>query len=68
MMSNTFAAAICATALWVACVASALYGFPRRPAGEVWVVTASDKIPSRPMLVRANVGFQTAATDASITR
>jgi len=67
-MSNTFAAAICATVLWVVCIGSAIYELPRRPAGEAWVVTASDKIPSRPVLVRANVRFQTAATDASVTR
>ena len=34
---------------------------PKRPAGEAWVVTASEKIASRPALVRANVPFKTAA-------
>ena len=67
-MSNTFAAAICATGLWVVCIGSAIYEFPRRPAGEAWVVTASDKMSSRPMLVRANVRFQTAARDVSLSR
>jgi hypothetical protein len=67
-MSNTFAAALCATVLWVVCIASAIYELPRRPAGEAWVVTSSDKISSRPMLVRANVRFQTAAADTAITR
>ena len=61
-MSNTFAAAICATVLWVVCIASAIYELPRRPAGEAWVVTSSDKMSS------ANVRFQTAARDVSVTR
>ena len=64
-MSNTFAAALCATVLWVVCIASAIYELPRRPAGEAWVVTASDKMSSRPTLVRANVRFQTAAAKTS---
>ena len=59
-MTGNWAAAVCATGLWLGCVAAALYGPPTRPAGEAWVVTASDKIPSRPMLVRANVPFKTA--------
>jgi len=40
---------------------AALYGVPKRPAGEVWVVTSSDKIASRPMLVRAAVPYKVAA-------
>jgi len=42
-------------------VGSFLWESPKRPRGEAWVVTASDKIASRPMLVRANVPFKTAA-------
>ena len=67
-MSNTLAAALCATVLWGVCIWSAVRELPKRPAGEAWVVTASDKIPSRPMLVRANVRFQTAAMDGSVTQ
>jgi hypothetical protein len=67
-MPNTFAAAVCATVLWVVCVWSAVREFPKRPAGEAWVVTASDKMPSRPMLVRANVRFDTAAAGRAIVR
>jgi hypothetical protein len=65
---NTLAAAICATVLWTACIWSAVQEFPKRPAGEAWVVTASDKMPSRPMLVRANVPFVTAAAGSAIAR
>ena len=64
-MSNTIAALVCATGLWLICTAAAVSDFPKRPAGEAWVVTASDKIPSRPMLVRAAVPFQTAAANTS---
>ena len=65
-MSNTVAALVCATGLWVICTAAAVSDFAKRPAGEAWVVTASDKMASRPMLVRANVRFQTAAANTSI--
>jgi hypothetical protein len=41
-------------------VGAFLAASPKRPAGEAWVVTASEKIASRPMLVRANVPFKTA--------
>ncbi len=60
-MSNTWSALVCATGLWVACTLAAIYEFPKRPAGEAWVVTASDRMPSRPMLMRANAPFNTAA-------
>lgn len=63
-MSETWAAALCATGLWLACIAAASSGSPKQPAGEAWVVTASDKVPSRPMLVRAHVPFKTAAVEA----
>ena len=46
---------------WVVSVGAFLTETPKRPAGEAWVVTASDKIASRPVLVRANVPFKTAA-------
>jgi len=67
-MSHHWAALVCATGLWIACLAAALYGGPQRPAGEAWVVTASDKIPSRPMLVRAHVPVKTAAADGTVSR
>jgi hypothetical protein len=59
-MSNLWAALVCATGLW------AIAGFTtfepvKRPAGEAWVVTASEKIRSRPILVRAHVPYQTAS-------
>jgi hypothetical protein len=60
-MPNIIAALICATGLWVICTAAALYEVPKRPPGEAWVVTASEKISSRPMLVRAHIRYQTAA-------
>ena len=52
-MANTVAAFVCATALWVMFAVAA-------PAGEPWVVTASERMPSRSSLVRAQVPFQTA--------
>jgi hypothetical protein len=59
-MSNLWAPIVCATGLWVIVIAAAHYEPARRPAGEAWVVTASEKMPSRPMLVRANVPYKTA--------
>ena len=51
-MSNLWAALVCATSLW------AIAGFTtfepvKRPAGEAWVVTASEKMRNRAILVRA---------------
>ena len=60
-MPNLWAAFVCATGLWVGCTLAAVYGVPKRPAGEAWVVTSSDKTPSRPMLVRAAVPYKVAA-------
>jgi hypothetical protein len=59
-MSSTWAAAVCAAGLWVIVIAAANFEPAKRPVGEAWVVTASEKMPSRPMLVRANVPFKTA--------
>jgi hypothetical protein len=61
MSSDVIAAAVAATVLWVVSVGSFLMEAPKRPAGEAWVVSASEKIASRPALVRANVAFKTAA-------
>jgi len=60
-MPNLWAAFVCATGLWIIGTLAAVYGGPKRPAGEAWVVTSSDKIASRPMLVRAAVPFKTAS-------
>jgi hypothetical protein len=57
-MSNVWAAAVYATGLWAIGVAVAHYAPVKRPAGEAWVVTASDKMLNRPMLVRAHVPYQ----------
>jgi hypothetical protein len=62
-MSDLWAGLVCATVLWVIGTAAFVFEFPKRPAGEVWIVTASDKMASRPMLVRAAVPFQVAAQD-----
>ena len=67
-MSNVWAAFSCATVLWVVCTIAAVYGFPKRPAGEAWVVTASDKMTIRPMLVRAHVPFRSAGMAGSLAR
>ena len=61
-MSNIWAALVCATGLWAIGIWTTYFEPNRRPAGEAWVVTASDKIATRPMLVRANVPFRVAAT------
>jgi hypothetical protein len=63
-MSNLWAALVCATGLW------AIAGFTtlepmKRPAGEAWVVTASEKMRNRPILVRAHVPSQTASQIAN---
>jgi len=60
-MSGIWAAVACATGLWVIATAATYYEPAKRTAGEAWVVTASDKIASRPMLVRANVPYRVAA-------
>jgi hypothetical protein len=60
MSSDVVAAGVAATVLWVVSVGAFLADSPKRPTGEAWVVTASDKMASRPMLVRANVPFKTA--------
>jgi hypothetical protein len=59
-MSSTSAALACATGLWVIVVAVTYYEPAKRSAGEAWVVTASEKIASRPALVRAHVRFKVA--------
>jgi hypothetical protein len=59
-MPSIWAAVVCATGLWVIVIAAAHYEPGRRAAGEAWIVTASDKMPSRPMLVRAHVPYKTA--------
>jgi len=43
---------VMATVLWVV-AAVAVLGGPTKPPSEVWVVTASEKVPSHPTLVRA---------------
>jgi hypothetical protein len=59
-MPNLWASLVCATGIWVVCTAAAIFDVPKRPGGEAWIVTASDKIASRPMLVRAAVPFKVA--------
>lgn len=66
-MSHQWAAIVCATGIVIACLAAAVFGGAKRPAGEAWVVTASDKMASRPMLVRAHVPVQTAAAGSPAT-
>ena len=60
-MPNLWAALVCATGLWIIGTLAAMYEVPKHPVGEAWVVTSSDKIPSRPMLVRAAVPYTVAA-------
>jgi hypothetical protein len=59
-MCNLWATAVYATALWAIGVAAAIYEPAKRHAGEAWVVTASEKISTRPTLVRAHVPVSTA--------
>jgi len=59
-MSAIWAAVTFATGLWVIAIATTYYEPAKRPAGEAWVVTASDRLASRPMLVRANVPYTVA--------
>ena len=58
-MPNPVAAFVFATALCAMIAVAASYDLVKRPAGEPWVVTASEKMP-RLSLVRAQVPFQTA--------
>ena len=60
IMSSLWAPVVCATGLWVIVIAAAHYEPAKRPAGEAWVVTASEKMPSRPALARAHMPYKTA--------
>jgi hypothetical protein len=60
-MTDAWAAGVCALAMWAIVIGSAYFGPVRRPAGEAWVVTASEKMADRPTLVRANIPYQAAA-------
>jgi len=61
-MSSTVAPAfVLATGLWIIAFGSSALATPKRPAGEAWVVTASDKMPNRPMLARAAIPYKVAA-------
>jgi hypothetical protein len=54
MESNHIAGLALATALWIGLGACALLGGGSlRPNGEFWTSTASDRVASRPTLVRA---------------
>jgi hypothetical protein len=59
-MPNIWAAAVCAAGIWVIVIAAVNSEPVKRPVGEAWVVTASEKMASRPALVRAHVPFRTA--------
>ncbi len=59
--SQILAGLVSATFVWFACGFAYLSDHPRPAAGVAWVVTASEKIASRPMLVRANVPYKVAA-------
>ena len=59
-MSNLWAALVCATSLW-AIARFTTFEPVKRPAGEAWVVTASEKMRNRPILVRAHVPYQIAS-------
>lgn len=52
MSSDLMPAVVMATVLWVVAVV-AVAGGPSKPPAEVWIVTASEKVPSHPTLVRA---------------
>lgn len=52
MSSNTLAALVFATGFWVI-AAGALIFEPTKPQGHIWTATSSDRIASRPTLVRA---------------
>jgi hypothetical protein len=59
-MPSFWAAVVCAAGTWVITIAAANFEPVKRPVGEAWVVTASERIASRPTLVRAHVPFRTA--------
>jgi hypothetical protein len=52
MSTEMLAGLVAATGFWII-VAVAVVGGPTKLPNEVWVSTASDKVPSHPTLVRA---------------
>jgi hypothetical protein len=53
MSSEATSGLVMATVLWAVAVV-AVVGGPTKPPSEVWLVSASDKVPSHPTLVRAS--------------
>ena len=51
MSSNTLAALVLATGLWIGLAAWAMGGGSTRPNGEFWTSTSSAKVASHPTLV-----------------
>jgi hypothetical protein len=66
MNSNTLAALVLATGLWIGLGAWAVGGGSTRPNGEFWTSTSSAKIASHPTLVRGSYPRQARAVDRAV--
>jgi hypothetical protein len=66
MNSNTLAALVLATGLWIGLGAWAVGGGSTRPNGEFWTSTSSAKIASHPTLVRGSYPRQARAADRAV--
>lgn len=53
MNSDTLAALVLATGLWIGVAALAVGSAPARPGGDFWTPTSSAKVASHPTLMRA---------------
>jgi len=59
--SQIVAGVVSATVVWLTCGFAYISNTPSQGVGAAWVVTASEKIATRPALVRANVAYKVAA-------
>src|SRR3954469_1218120 len=66
MNSNTLAALVFATGLWIGLGAWAVGGGSTRPNGEFWTSTSSAKIASHPTLVRGSYPRQARTVDRAV--
>jgi len=67
MNSNTLAAVVLATGLWIGLGAWAVGGGSTRPNGEFWTSTSSAKIASQhPTLVRGSYPRQARTVDRAV--
>ena len=66
MSSNWLSGLVMATGLWIIIAVAVIGGSPL-PRAEIWVATASEKVPSHPTLVRAADPMMTAAVSRKVS-